>query len=251
MSYEVKLSAFEGPLDLLLHLIDKDQINIYDIPIAQITAQYLAYIDQMHDLDMDVATEFLVMATTLVSIKARMLLPRIPKGASATEEEGPDPREELVQRLLDYRKFKEVAYYLKNQEKQSGKVYTRKNSIDMYQHLFKPQNPVGNTTIEALFQSLQRVLQRAGAELTIPGEITREEIQVPEKMRQLMARLVLYPQGLAFSQMFKGDSSRTEIIVTFLAILELLKAGQINVIQRETFGDINIMRRAQEVTEEA
>lgn len=250
MSYEVKLSTFEGPIDLLLHLIDKDQINIYDIPIAQITSQYLEYIEQMQSLDMDVATEFLVMAATLVSIKARMLLPRVPKG-QVTEEEGPDPREELVQRLLEYRKFKEVAFYLKNQEQQVGKAYTRKNTIDMYQHLFRPTNPVGGVTMEILLHSLHKVLRRAGADLSIPGEITREEIQVPEKMRQLLAMLVLYPQGMPFSRIFSNNTDRTEVIVTFLAILELLKAGQLSVTQKETFGEITISRRSQEVTGEA
>ncbi|MEW6063647.1 chromosome segregation and condensation protein ScpA [Desulforamulus profundi] len=250
MSYEVKLSAFEGPLDLLLHLIDKDQINIYDIPIAQITSQYLAYIEQMQGLDMDVASEFLVMAATLVSIKARMLLPRS-SGKQEAAEEGPDPREELVQRLLEYRKFKEVASYLKDREKQAGKVYTRNNSIELYQHLFKPQDPLGGITMETLLQSLRQALQRAGAGLFIPEEITREEIQVPEKMRQLMAMLLLYPQGMPFSRLFNERGERTEIIVTFLAVLELLKSGQITAIQTETFGEITILRRAQDLTEEA
>ncbi len=250
MSYEVKLSAFEGPLDLLLHLIDKDQINIYDIPIAQITSQYLAYIEQMQGLDMDVASEFLVMAATLVSIKARMLLPRS-SGKQEAAEEGPDPREELVQRLLEYRKFKEVASYLKDREKQAGKAYTRDNSIELYQHLFKPQDPLGGITMETLLQSLRQVLQRAGAGLFIPEEITREEIQVPEKMRQLMAMLLLYPQGMPFSRLFNERGERTEIIVTFLAVLELLKSGQITAIQTETFGEITILRRAQDLTEEA
>lgn len=250
MSYEVKLSAFEGPLDLLLHLIDKDQINIYDIPIAQITSQYLAYIEQMQGLDMDVASEFLVMAATLVSIKARMLLPRS-SGKQEAAEEGPDPREELVQRLLEYRKFKEVASYLKDREKQAGKAYTRDNSIELYQHLFKPQDPLGGITMETLLQSLRQVLQRAGAGLFIPEEITREEIQVPEKMRQLMAMFLLYPQGMPFSRLFNERGERTEIIVTFLAVLELLKSGQITAIQTETFGEITILRRAQDLTEEA
>ncbi|AEF94876.1 Segregation and condensation protein A [Desulfotomaculum nigrificans CO-1-SRB] len=240
--YSVKLSSFEGPLDLLLHLIDKDQINIYDIPIAQITAQYLEYLEKMQQLDMDVASEFLVMAATLISIKARMLLPRAAKNNASGEEEGPDPREELVQRLLEYRKFKEAAFYLKSQERQVGKVYVRNNSVEMYQHLFKPRNPLVGLSLEKLLQALHQVLARAGADLSIPGEITREEIQTPDKMRQLMAMLVLYPQGLSFSQIFKQTSSRIEIIVTFLAVLELLKLGQINASQEEPFGEIIISR---------
>lgn len=251
MSYAVKLSTFEGPMDLLLHLIDKDQINIYDIPIAEITAQYLAYIEEMQNLDMDVASEFLVMAATLVSIKARMLLPRVPKEIGNMEEDGPDPRQELVQRLLEYRKFKEVASYLKIQERQAGKVYTRNNSIELYQHLFSPKDPLRGVTLDLLLASLQKVLKKAGAYLTIPGEITREEIQVPEKMRQLLTLLVLHPQGMRFSKMFSGDTTRSEMIVTFLAVLELLKSGQISVEQRNPFSDIIISRRTQELTEEA
>jgi len=240
--YSVKLSSFEGPLDLLLHLIDKDQINIYDIPIAQITSQYLAYLDAMQSLDMDVASEFLVMAATLISIKARMLLPRPAKNSETGEEEGPDPREELVLRLLEYRRFKEAASYLKTRERQVGKVYARNNSVEMYQHLFKPREPLGGLTLNKLLQALQGVLTRAGANLSIPGEITREEIQVPEKMRQLLAMLVLYPRGLSFSQVFAGNSSRAEMIVTFLAVLELLKLGQIRAEQPEAFGEIMIYR---------
>lgn len=251
MSYAVKLSAFEGPLDLLLHLIDKDQINIYDIPIAQITSQYLAYIKQMQAMDMDVASEFLVMSATLVSIKARMLLPRTKVGQETEEETGPDPREELVQRLLEYKKFKEVASFLKNRERQAGKTYTRTNHIDMYQHLFRPQDPLSGVTMEKLLSSLQKVLQRAGAKLSIPLEITREEIQVPEKMRQLLAKLILYPEGVVFTKLFDYDATRMEIVVTFMALLELLKAGQISVVQNETFGEITILRRVQKLSEEA
>lgn len=248
--YAVKLSTFEGPLDLLLHLIDKDQVNIYDIPVAQITSQYLAYLDGMEHLDMDVASEFLVMAATLISIKARMLLPR----SNITEtggEEGPDPREELVLRLLEYRKFKEAATYLRTRERQAGKVYVRNNSVDMYRHLFKPRDPLNGLSMESLLQSLQDVLQRAGADLSIPGEITREEIQVPDKMRQLLAMLVFYPQGLSFSKVFQGDNTRTDIIVTFLAVLELLRMGQIKVSQQESYGEIMIFRRTEGRSEEA
>ncbi|AEG61185.1 segregation and condensation protein A [Desulforamulus ruminis] len=248
--YAVKLSAFEGPLDLLLHLIDKDQVNIYDIPIAQITSQYLTYLGQMEQLDMDVASEFLVMAATLLSIKARMLLPRS-GGPEAETEDGPDPREELVLRLLEYRKFKEVASYLRTQERQVGRIYVRNNSIEMYQHLFKPKDPLGGLSMDNLFQALQKVLQRAGVQLSIPGEITREEIQVPDKMRQLQAMLVLYPQGLSFSKIFQGESNRTEIIVTFLAILELLRMGQIRAVQQEPGGDIIIFRQDKGLSEEA
>ncbi|WP_459911430.1 segregation and condensation protein A [Desulfotomaculum defluvii] len=251
LSYAVKLSTFEGPLDLLLHLIDKDQINIYDIPISQITSQYLAYIEQMQTMDMEVASEFLVMSATLISIKARMLLPRKKVGQETEEDAGPDPREELVQRLLEYKKFKEVASFLKNQELQAGKVYTRTNQIDMYQHLFRPQDPLSGVTLEKLLTSLHKVLQRAGASLTIPMEITREEIQVPEKMRQLMAKLIFYPEGVIFTSLFAHNANRTEIVVTFMAILELLKVGQITVAQNETFGEITILRRAQNLSEEA
>ncbi|CCO08997.1 segregation and condensation protein A [Desulforamulus hydrothermalis] len=249
MSYQVKLATFEGPLDLLLHLIDKEQINIYDIPIAQITSQYLSYLQQMQALDIDVASEFLVMAATLVSIKARMLLPRSP-GDQELQPAEPDPREELVQRLLEYRKFKEVAAYLKERESKTGKTYTRNNSAELYQHLIKPRDPLGGVTLEMLLHSLQQVLRRAAAGFTLPEAITREEIQVPEKMRQLMARLLLYPQGLLFSHLFAEKTTLSDIVVTFLAVLELLKTGQIEARQCDTFGEITILRRTQAITGE-
>lgn len=250
LSYEVKLSTFEGPLDLLLHLINKDQVNIYDIPIAKVTGQYLEYLEQMQNLDLELASEFLVMAATLVSIKARMLLPRSPKNSS-NEDDGPDPREELVRRLLEYRKFKEVALYLKGQERQVGKVYSRNNSIEMYQHLFKPKDPLGGISMKRLLESLQQVLKRAGTEPSIPQEITRGEIRVPDKMRQVMAWLIFYPLGMSLTKLFEGNNNRSDIIVTFLAILELLRLGQIKANQQEAFGEITLLSGSIGQSEEA
>ncbi|RYD05982.1 hypothetical protein N752_06390 [Desulforamulus aquiferis] len=181
------------------------------------------------------------MAATLVAIKARMLLPRTPKNISAGEEEGPDPREELVLRLLEYQKFKEVADYLKGQERQVGKVYTRHNSAEMYQHLFKPRDPLGGISIDKLLNSLQQVLKKAGAQLSVPEEITRGEISLPDKMRQVMAKLIFYPMGMPFEKLFDGSNSRSEIVVTFLAVLELLKLGQIKASQQENFGEITLL----------
>lgn len=224
----------------MLHLIDKDKVNIYDIPIAQITAQYLDYIKAMQSLDLELASEFLVMAATLVAIKARMLLPKKVKGIDIKGDEGPDPREELVQRLIEYKKFKEAALYLKNQEKQIGKTYVRNNNAEMYQHLFRPRDPLNGVSMDMLLTSLQQILKRVGTELSIPSEITGREIQVPEKMRQVSALLLLYPKGVNFAELLEAKELQ-EIIVTFLAVLELLRLGQVAVRQEDVFGDITLL----------
>lgn len=237
MAYTVRLETFEGPLDLLLHLIEKEKVDIEDISISSITAQYLAYLQTMRELDLEIASDFLVMASTLLAIKARTLLPSPSVARQDGEEAGPDPRQELVQRLVEYKKFKEAAQYLKEKQQIQGKIYTRPNSMALYQHQWPVHPPVG-LNVQKLLEALQRLLDRA--ERVSPPQIKAAEIRLQDMMARVLRKLVLFPQGLPFDQIFSRRASRGEIVVTFLGLLELLHMGRVQLIQRAPFAEIII-----------
>lgn len=238
MTYTVRLDTFEGPLDLLLHLIEKNQLDIQDIPIASITNQYLDYLKIMKEIDLEITSEFLVMAATLLAIKARMLLP-LPEQPSINEELGPDPREELVQRLTEYKQYKEAAICLKERQQVHGRVYTRPNTLEMYQAIMKPPEPLAGVDFFALLEALQKVLDRA-VKVT-PPTVRASEIRVKDKIGYILRRLVLHPHGMGFYAMFSKDASRGEIVVAFLALLELLRMGQVELHQPDKFSEIIIL----------
>jgi segregation and condensation protein A len=224
-------------LDLLLHLIEKNEINIYDIPIAKITDQYLRYIESIEYLDLDWASEFLVMAATLLSIKARMLLPKPPQPV----EEGEDPREELVVRLLEYKQFKEAAMLLKEKEEDMLKVFIRKPDEGEILKKFSPQNPVENLSINDLFEAFKIILEKS-QEPDPTYQISREEISMQECMADILNELNLKTK-VAFNDLFTGNTSRIRIIVTFLALLELIRLKKIGFIQKDPFGKIIIFSK--------
>jgi segregation and condensation protein A len=226
--YEVKLERFEGPLDLLLHLIQRDEIDIYDIPIARITQQYLSYIELMRLLDLDVAGEFLVMAATLMRIKAKMLLPTPPPG----EEEEIDPRDELVQRLLEYRQFKEASTTLKSREEHRRMEYER--GMVPGDEEAGPL-PLAPATLFHLLDALNRVLARLPARTVM--ELEGEAYDIEEKIERIHSR-VLVAGLLSFETLLEECRSRLEMIVTFLALLELLKMNRLSAIQDANFGNI-------------
>jgi segregation and condensation protein A len=236
----VKLERFEGPLDLLLHLIKRDEIDIYDIPIAHITQQYLAYLDLMRRLDLEIAGEFLVMAATLMRIKARMLLPTPPVGEE--EEEG-DPREELVQRLIEYRQFKEAAGTLQVREAERRLLYERGMlpSEDDAGPL-----PLAPATLFDLLEALNRVMARMPEQAVY--EVRAEVFDVEDKM-SLIASALAEEGSLSFTALLERCRARAEMIVTFIALLELIKLGQALVVQSVAFGDIRILHRAPEGSE--
>ena len=229
---DVKLEKFEGPLDLLLHLIKRDEVDIYDIPIAHITQQYLAYIELMRALDLEVAGEFLVMAATLMRIKARMLLP-LP--ASGEEEDEGDPREELVQRLIEYRQFKEAAGTLRLREDERRRLYERG---------YLPAEdeagplPLAPATLFDLLDALTRVMSRLPepAVYDVQGEV----YDVEEKM-SLIASTVAERGEVSFEELLLACRARAEMIVTFIALLELIKLGEALVVQHDIFGEIMIV----------
>jgi segregation and condensation protein A len=232
----IKLARFEGPLDLLLHLIKRDEVDIYDIPISHITQQYLAYLDLMRALDLEVAGEFLVMAATLMRIKAKMLLP-LP--APDEEEEG-DPREELVQRLVEYRQFKEAAGTLKDREAERRLLYER--GMVPGDDEMGPL-PLAPATLFDLLDALNRVMSRMPDPVVY--EVQGEIYDVEDKM-SLIAAETAERGRLLFSELMLRCKARAEMIVTFMALLELVKLGQVVVVQSESFGDIDILHRAEE-----
>ena len=233
-SYRVKLEIFEGPLDLLLYLIKKDEIDIYDIPIARITEQYLAYLDMMQELDISVAGDFLVMASTLIYIKSKMLLPPDPK-VDGEEDLGDDPRAELVERLLEYQKFKSAAQMLYSRGEIESACYTR-GPLET-----DSSNPEISTTLFDLLRVFREVLKRAEAQIEM--EIARDEMTIAEKLAQIHAMLE-ESERINVRELFEMSRSKRELIITFLALLELVKEWKIYLIQNEPFGDIFASRRA-------
>jgi segregation and condensation protein A len=241
-SYRVKLEIFEGPLDLLLYLIKKDEIDIYDIPIARITEQYLAYLELMQELDISVAGDFLVMASTLIYIKSKMLLPPDPK-VDGEEDLSDDPRAELVERLLEYQKFKSAAQMLYSRGEIESACYTR-GPLET-----DSSNPEVSTTLFDLLRVFREVLKRAEAQIEM--EIARDEMTIAEKLAQIHAMLE-ESERINVRELFEMSRSKRELIITFLALLELVKEWKIYLIQDEPFGDIFARRRAdapQEVVE--
>ncbi|OGQ77964.1 MAG: hypothetical protein A3F90_19065 [Deltaproteobacteria bacterium RIFCSPLOWO2_12_FULL_60_19] len=229
MTSKVELEIFEGPLDLLLHLIKKSEVSITDIPIAPITEQYLATIELMGDLNLDVAGEFLVMAATLIHIKSRMLLP--PDESDLEEDEEGDPRAELARRLLEYQRFKEAAEELARRDILRRDVFTRAP---------EPPEEVETGGFESvslfdLISALRTVLDRLPKDSV--HEVALEKVSVREKMSQLLDRL-RQEEKVVFQSVFEGASSRMEVIVTFLAMLELVKMRAIRIWQEEVVGPI-------------
>ncbi|MCX5799905.1 MAG: segregation/condensation protein A [Candidatus Eisenbacteria bacterium] len=227
--YHIKLEKFEGPLDLLLHLIKIEEIDIYDIPIAHITLQYLSYIELMEMLDLDVAGEFLVMAATLMRIKARMLLP-----ASPVEEEEAqgDPREELVRRLLEYKRFKEAAQTLREREDQRRHVFERGFSEIASEN---GEVLLEESTLFDLMGALRQALARV-SEAPV-HEVETEKLDVVRKIAEI-SQLLKAKGRVRFSELLEQCETRLEIIGTFISILELVRTGRAGAVQRLLFGDI-------------
>lgn len=233
--YQVKLEAFTGPLDLLLHLIKKHQINIYDIPIALITRQYLEYLDLMKTFNLSVAGEFLVMSATLIQIKARMLLPR-PETPDEWDDEGEDPREELVRRLLAYQQYKEAAGHLGVQEHTWRDVFVR----DSQPADSTPEEPLlEDLTVFDLIDALQGVLSRC---VTRPSlELVPDTVTIQDRMAAILDKLN-HAETQAFHALFEDQASRLVMIGTFLAILELARRKLVRIYQGEAFGPIYVKR---------
>jgi len=230
----VSLEAFDGPLDILLHLIQRDEVDIYDIPISRITAQYLEHLDLMQQLDLEVAGDYLVMAATLVRIKAQMLLP-----GPVLDEEGEeiDPRDELVRRLIEYRKFKTVAGQLKEFE---GARMRRHGRAVVAPELAPDELPIGRVSILDLLNYVQGILDRYEDEITHDVEV--EPVHLEDRMEILRGRLA-GQRRVSFTEFLRDISSRMGVVVSFMAILEMMKLGEIFAEQERIYGEIFIVRR--------
>jgi segregation and condensation protein A len=231
--YKVKLDIFEGPLDLLLYLIKKDEVNIYDIPIARILDQYLEYLELMKLLDLNVAGEFIVVAATLMQIKSRMLLPPEEKPAEELLEEL-DPRAELVKRLLEYKRFKEAALVLRQKEEYRREHFVRlQKEIDLQDGVYFEAN------LFDLISAFNKALKDVPKELFL--EVIKDEVTVEEKIHDILHLLINEPK-IYLINLFNRAKSKIEIIAIFLSILELIRLKEVVIFQRDIFGEIMIMR---------
>ncbi|MFY1828294.1 segregation and condensation protein A [Myxococcus fulvus] len=245
-AFRVALPNFEGPLDLLLHLIKEHRVDIFDIPLALITEKYLEHLERMREINLDIAGEFLVMASTLAHLKSRMLLPRqdavaVPEGgeALAAVEEPEDPRAELVRRLLEYQKYKDAAEHMARQDILGRDVFSRSVPVEAVPI---PEEEVGlqEFSVLKLIEALDRVLERLTPK--VQHEVVREKITLSEAILRIVGRL--RPQGqVLFESLFTEEDTptRQEIVVTFLAILEMVKRRLIRVVQDEPLGPILLL----------
>lgn len=243
MALSVKLQVFEGPLDLLLHLIEKNKIDIYDIPIVEITDQYLEYIKQMETEDMNVMSEFLLMAATLLDIKCRMLLPR------QVNEEGEeeDPREELVQKLLEYKMFKYMSYELKDRQMDAVKNYYKPPTIPAEVAAYQPpidyDELLSGLNLGRLQEIFQATLKRQEDKIdpirSQFGRIEKDEINMDEKLVYIQDYIRSH-RTFSFTGLLEKSHNKMEIVITFLTVLEMMKMGQITIRQDDLFEDIII-----------
>lgn len=241
MALPVKIENFEGPLDLLLHLIDVNKFNIFDIPIVEITEQYLEFVRNMETKDLNVMSEFLVMAATLLDIKAKMLLP------VEVDEDGEeiDPREELVQKLLEYKMYKYMSYELKDRMQDAAKAMYKQPTIpeevESYIEPVDLEKLLGNLTLKKLNDIFQSVMKRQNEKIDPVrskfGKIEKEEVSLEDKLD--FVEIYAREHGtFSFRKLLEGQKSKMQIVVTFLAILELMKMGKIVIEQEDTFADI-------------
>lgn len=242
MELKVKLQAFEGPLDLLLHLIDKNKVDIYDIPIAEITDQYMDYVRQMQTEDLDIMSEFLVMAATLLDIKARMLLP-----ADPNEEEPEDPRQELVEQLIQYRIYKYMSFALKDRQIDGAKRWYRPETLPSEVKEYVPPVDLDEVTegmdltmLREIFESvLRKQSDKVDPIRSKFGQIKKEQVSMEEKTEKFES-FIRENKTFGFRAFLESQEDKEEVVVAFLIILEYMKNGKIRVSQEKLFDDIRI-----------
>ena len=251
MEISFKLEAFEGPLDLILHLIEKNKVDIYDIPISLITDQYLEYLSEMDKQDAEVTSEFLVMAATLLEIKAKMLIPK-PQEAEEDEE---DPRAELVEQLLEYKMYKYMSYELKDKAITASKALYKTPTIPDEVREYEPpidlDKFIGNVTIaklKAIFDDvMQRSTEKVNTQAMKYGRVRREPLNIPEKITEIRS-FISSGSAFSFRQLIEKQPTKLNVIATFLAVLELMKTGELVAEQDENMDDIRLSAGSQEVT---
>jgi segregation and condensation protein A len=236
--FAIRLPAFEGPLDLLLYLIRRSEVDIYDIPIEHVTDQYISILASMDKLDLEIAGEFFVMASTLMYIKSRMLLPKKDQGNNEDiEDDDVDPRWELVQQLLEYRKYKEAAEDIRNLILSSNDLIPRIGPQEAVEAVERPLKPVDRVD---LWNTFNQVLRRL-AERINEGQINAEQVTVADRMELVLLR-IRHERSFLFSDLFESSTTVTTIVATFLAVLELTRLNKINLRQDQAFADIRCSR---------
>ena len=245
MGIAVKLQAFEGPLDLLLHLIEKNKVSIYDIPIAEITDQYMAYLHEMKKQDLGVMSEFLLMAATLLDIKSRMLLPK------EVNEEGEeeDPRQELVQQLLEYKMYKYISYELKERRQDAAQVLYHKQDlpeeVKAYKQPVSTEELLAGVTLSRMHRIFVDIIRRQNNRIdpirSTFGTLQKEEVDM-DQMREKVAEYIEQHEVCNFRELLLGHENKIQVIIAFLIILEMMKEGVITIVQEESFGEIHIAK---------
>ncbi|HKJ66664.1 MAG TPA: segregation/condensation protein A [bacterium] len=238
MSYQVKLEIFEGPLDLLLFFIQRDEIDIYDIPISRITDSYLGYLDLMRQLNIGIAGEYIRMAATLMRIKARTLLPQL--ADSEDEEEYEDPRSELVEMLLEYKRFKETADSLQELEGEQRKHFSRQPDYSRVDTDIKPEEVLGEVTLYDLMKTFRHLLR--SVEDQPVHRIRRYDVNI-RKQQDYIRRKLQKSGAFKFSEVIRELADKLTVIVTFIALLDMIKLQQVLVTQSENFSDFRVERR--------
>jgi len=240
MSYKIKLDIFEGPFDLLLYLIKKNELNVYDIPITAILDQYLQYLELMRLLDLNIAGEFIVMAATLMQIKSKMLLPQETNILDEIPEDEKDPRAELVKRLLEYKQFKEAAQVLRLKERQRQDIFKRNPVLE--------DKESGESFFEAslfdLINAFSKALKDVPKELFY--EVIKDEFTIEDKIHDLLHMFAERPR-VKLSELFSQGKSKMEIIAIFLAVLELIRLKEVLVVQKSVFGEIEVFRNKENI----
>jgi segregation and condensation protein A len=235
--YKVKFEVFEGPLDLLLYLIKKQEVDIYEVNLTQLATQFIEYIEVMRILDLEIAGEFLVMASTLMYIKSRELVPVDQQVEVEEEDDGEDPRWELIRQLVEYKKFKDAAARLQELEARQEDVYRREAPKPVFET--EPQKP--DVSIFDLINAVNTILKRVAQREGESREIFEDQWSVSEKI-EMLVRIISEKARVKFSDLFEGATSRTEVVVTFLAMLELIRLRQIICVQPDHFVEIEIIR---------
>lgn len=246
MDINIKLEAFEGPLDLLYHLIEKNQINIYDIPISELTDQYLEYIDGMNGINLELTSEFLVMAATLIEIKSKMLLPKV----KVDPDEEIDPREELMNKLIEYKKFKALAQEFGDLQNESVKILFKEydSNLDIIKNEkedINMDNVLDGISLADILIAFEEVMKRKEKKVDKVrskfDSIQKDMYTIEEKNDYLLDLLELFPE-IKFQDIFRNNTDKIEIVVTFLALLELIKMKKVTIFQEKIFGNIIIKK---------
>ena len=241
MKYEDVLESYDGPLDLLYNLIEKEKVDIYDIPISKITEQYIFHINAMKELDLNVTSEFLVMASTLIEIKSKMLLPKTKRESEDSELEDIDPREELVKRLIEYKRYKDASLELKDRETTYNKIYYKaREEIEYIEDDWSLEN-VDLSQLVGLYENILERFDDLDQSMDYE-EIVRDEVTIEESMRDVI-KLLKLKHKVRFEELFVDHPTRPRVVTTFLAVLELIKQRTICIRQQQNFSEITVELR--------